>query len=250
MKKSIFVLLVLLAILIVTCVYQKTYEIYSTSPKEITLIERKPTTQSTATTATVEKKEEKTTIPAVTPAPVPTKPIAIKPAPVVKAESAVKKEAKVKVVETEKAVAKEVKKEAVQSTENSAPADKVPVVMTEKATTPKSVAIQKSTSDTANKPAPTTEKSGEEEIVDYVMWAMKNRDIAMKNRDQVVARIQELITKAINDRKVALDERKVVLDERSKNEVELEKLQTEQIDARDASYESVTNPKTTNQGEK
>lgn len=245
MKKSIFVLIVLLAVLIITCVYQKTYEIYSTSPKELTLIDRKSKTQ-----AAVEKEEEKSTIPAVTPVPVPTKPVAVKQAPVVKAEpevkeTAVKKEAEVKVVETkkpvittDKAIVKEVKKEAV------------PAVMTKKDTTPKPVAVQKSTTEATNKPTPSTEKSGEEEIVDYVMWAMKNRDIAMKNRDQVAARIQELITKAINDRKVALDERKVVLDERSKNEVELQKLQTEQIDARDASYESVTNPKTTNQGEK
>ena len=100
------------------------------------------------------------------------------------------------------------------------------------------------------KAEPVTQNASEKEIVDYIMWALKNRDIALKNRDEVEARIQELITKALNDRKVALNDRKIVLDERSNNEVELEKLQTELIDARDASYESVINPKTTNQGEK
>lgn len=253
MKKSIFVLLVLLAVLIVTCVYEKTYEIYSTSPKELTLIERKSSTQSDSAAAnvpvTVEKKVEKTSAP-VSAVPIVTKPVAVKPAPVVKSEPKVKTTTEMKVVpaekpaiKTEKIVSKEVKKETT-------PSQKLPAVLTEEANVSKPAAIQKNTAVSTNKQTPEVEKSGEEEIVDYLMWALKNRDIAMKNRDEVEARIHELITKAINDRKIALADRKVVLDERSKNEVELEKLQTEQIDARDASYESITNPKTTNQGEK
>ena len=74
------------------------------------------------------------------------------------------------------------------------------------------------------------------------MWALKNRDIALKNRDEVEARIQELINKALNDRKI-------VIEERTQNEVALEKLQIELIDARDADYQSVINPKIT-QGKK
>lgn len=240
MKKSVLVLIVLLAVLIVTCVYQKTYAIYSTSPKELTLIERKTTTQSesTAKTAAVERKEQKTsTIPVVS-VPTPTKPIEVKPVPKTKPVLAHKP-----VVKTEKVVAKEVKEKAAPSKTNSTPAAKVPAVLTKKASIPKPEATQKSKTESEDQSQPVTQNAAEKEIVDYIMWALNNRDIALKNRDEVEARIQELITKALNDRKV-------VLDERSKNEVELEKMQAELIDARDTSYESVINPETTNQGEK
>ena len=121
------------------------------------------------------------------------------------------------------------------ATKKSTSAPKVPAVITKEINTPKPVVTEKT--------KPVTQTAGEKEIVDYIMWALKNRDIALKNRDEVEARIQELVTKAFEDRQI-------VLDERSKNEVALENLQTELIDARDASYESVINPKTTNQGEK
>jgi len=226
MKKFVLPLIALLSVLIVTCVYQKTYTIYSTSSNELTLVERKATPQSknTAETVVVEKTEEKTSTLPVASVPTPTKPVEVKPVlenkPVVKTEKTVEKEAKV---------------DASPATEKSTPAPKVPAVMTKETNTPKPVVTEKTN--------PVTQTAGEKEIVDYIMWALNNRDIALKNRDEVEARIQELVTKALNDRKV-------VLEERSKNEVALEKLQTELIDARDASYESVINPKTTNQGEK
>lgn len=246
MKKSVLVLIVLLAVLIVTCVYQKTYAIYSTSPKELTLIERKTTTQSDSTvrTAVVEKKEQKTsTIPVVS-VPTPIKPVEVKPVPKTKPVLEHKPVIKIeKVVAKEKVVVKEIREKAAPSKTNSAPTPKVPAVLTKEASVPKSEATQKGKKESENKPKSVTQNAAEKEIVDYIMWALNNRDIALKNRDEVEARIQELITKALNDRKV-------VLDERSKNEVELEKMQAELIDARDASYESVINPETTNQGEK
>jgi len=252
MKKSVLALLILLAVLIVTCVYQKTYTIYSTSPKELTLVERDTTAKSTVKTGAVEEKTS--TIPVVS-VPTPIKPVEVKPLletkpivvhkPVLKTEKAapsaenttvdVKPVIEPKptvahkpVVKTEKPVEKEVK-------EKSAPSAK--------GTTPKAVTTEKPSTESTDKPKPVTQNAGEKEIVDYIMWALKNRDIALKNRDEVEARIQELITKALNDRKI-------VLEERSKNEIALEKLQTELIDARDASYESVINQKTTTQGEK
>ncbi len=264
MKKSVLVLLLLLVVLIVTCVYDKTYTIYSTSSaKEIILVERKNVSKQENTTQTVGewRKEIKSTALPVATAPTSTKPVEVKPEPevahkpVVKTEKTVEKEAKEEtvpstkpvevkpepevahkpVVKTEKTIEKEAKKKTVPSTKNSIPAAKVPAILTKEASAPKPV--------TTDKTKPVTQNAEEKEIVDYLMWALKNRDIALKNRDEVEARIQELITKALNDRKV-------VLEERSKNEIALEKLQTEQINARDASYESVINPKTTNQGEK
>jgi len=229
MKKSILVLLSLLVVLIVTCVYDKTYTIYSTSSaKEIILVERKNVSKQENTTQTVgewRKEIKSTTLPVAT-APTSTKPVEVKPEPEV---------AHKPVVKTEKTIEKEAKNKTVPSTKNSIPAAKVPAILTQEASVPKPV--------TTDKTKPVTQNAEEKEIVDYLMWALKNRDIALKNRDEVEARIQELITKALNDRKV-------VLEERSKNKIALEKLQTEQINARDASYESVTNPKTTNQGEK
>jgi len=255
MKKFVLPLLALLSVLIVTCVYQKTYTIYSASSNELTLVERKATSQSKSTveTVVVETKEEKTSTLPVAPVNTPTKPVEVKPESENKSVSEHKSTAKTdKAVEIEsetttksmkelipfyqQMIKKEAKEKATPSTKNSTPVKKVPTVTTEEVATPKA--------------EPVTQNASEKEIVDYVMWALNNRDIALKNRDEVEARIHDLINKALNDRKVALADRKIVLDERSKNEVELEKLQAEQIDARDASYESVINPKTTNQGEK
>lgn len=262
MKKSVFVLLVLLAVLIVTCVYQKTYTIYSTSPKKLTLVERETTTQSQSIAKPVaaEKKEEKTSTLPIVSVPTPTKPVEVKPEPETKSVSEHKPAVKAdKIVEEksttttksikelipfyQKMVEKEAKEKAALSTKNSISEPKVPATQTEEASASKPVAIEEPKVESIDKTKPVAQKSGEKEIVDYLMWALKNRDIALKNRDEVEARIQELITKALKDRQI-------VLDERSKNEVALKKLQTELIDARDASYESVINPKTTNQGEK
>ena len=221
MKKSILALLILLAVLIVTCVYQKTYTIYASSPKEIKLVERKTAVeiQSIEKTVAVEKKEQKTSTLPVVSVPTPTKHVEEKPVPKTKPVIEHKP-----VVTTEKAVTKEAKEKIEPSTTNSTPVASSPVIITNEVTTPKPAAA-------------------EQEIVDYLMWALKNRDLALKNRDEVEARIQELINKALKDRKVVLEERK-------NNEVALEKLQTELIDARDASYESVINPKTPKQGKK
>ena len=250
MQKSIFVLLVLLALLIVTCVYEKTYTIYATSPNELKLIERKPIAQGESTdhTIPVEKKEVKAVIPPVVTAPKPIKPVEVKPEP--KPKPVVEERT---ALEPKEVVQKEVTKKEVESStkEKTAPpiattvtAPKTPVAIKKEVSLPEPMPTQKSTAEAS------VEKTDEKEIVDYLMWALNNREIALKNRDEVEARIEELITNALNNRKIALDERKAVLDERSNNELELEKHQAELIDARDASYESVTNPTTTNEGEK
>ncbi len=260
MKKSVLALLILLAVLIVTCIYQKTYTIYSTSPKKLTLVERKTTAQSESTVKTdaIEKKEEKTSILPVVSVNTPTKHTEVNPEPETKPAVKTDKTVEIQSTATETKSMKELmsfyqemknkndKETATLSAKKSVPEEAVPTVITKDMTTPKPVVTKENTHEVE----PVTQNTGEKEIVDYIMWALKNRDIALKNRDEVEARIQELLTQVFNDRKVALNERKIVLDERSKNEVELEKYQIELIDARDASYESVTNPKTTNQGEK
>ncbi|WP_309498030.1 hypothetical protein [Sulfurovum sp.] len=240
MKKSILALLILLVVLIVTCVYQKTYTLYSTSPKELTLIERASTEKSAVKTVAVEKIPS--TIPVVS-VPTPIKPVEVKP--LVETKPAV---VHTPVTETEDTVKKEAKeKPSIESTDKTKPvrknAEEKALVLPKETSAPKVVTAEKSSTESTNEIQPATHNAADKEIVDYIMWALNNRDIALKNRDEVEARIHELITKALNDRKV-------VLDERSKNEVVLEKQQTELIDARDADYESVINPKTTTKGEK
>lgn len=258
MKKSVLALLILLAVLIVTCIYDKTYTIYSTSPKKLTLVERKTTARSESTVKTdaVEKKEEKTSILPVISVATPTKDTEVNPEPETKPAVKTDKTVEIQATAAETKSMKELmsfyqemknKKDKETATLS---AEAVPAITTKEVTTPKPVVTKKSKKENTHEVEPVTQNTGEKEIADYIMWALNNRDIAIKNRDEVEARIQELITQALNDRKVALADRKVVLDERSKNEIALENMQTELIDARDASYESVTNPKTTNQGEK
>ena len=244
MKKSILALLFLLVTLILICVYEKTYTIYSAdAPKELILVKRETTVDNKNAVNAVVAEEKTSTISVSTAkkhteinpdsktdnTPTTTKSVSIVKESVEEESTTTTKPMKELIPFYQKMAEKEAKEKAAPSTKNSTPAQKVPTVITKEVTTPKA--------------EPVTQNAGEKEIVDYIMWALKNRDIALKNRDEVEARIQELITKALQDRQV-------VLDERSKNEIALEKQQTALIDARDASYESVINPKTTNQGEK
>lgn len=250
MKKSVLALLVLLGVLIVTCVYQKTYSIYSTYPKKLTLVERKKTTvpHNTVKAGTVKEIEEKPSALPVSSAPIPVKHKEAKPEPQIKPEDKIKSVQETKPVKnTEKASTQAVKKEnKVKTTTqitNNADQTNASAAVKEKESIFQPLVTKESKTGTALQKKTVVKHNSEEEIVDYLMWALKNREIALKNRDEVRARIQELITKALNDRKI-------VIEERTKNEITLQKLQTELIDARDASYESVTNPKTTIQGEK
>jgi len=227
MKKSVFVLLLLLTVLIVTCVYDKTYTIYSnSSAKELILVEQKNVSKQENTTQTVGewRKDLKSTA-----LPVTTVPVKKKDA---EAKTEVVKKSVVKPTQLIENTHKVESKSSIKS--NSTSAQKAPIAVKKE--------VHESKDMKSNTVAKTQEKS-EKELVDYLMWALKNRDIALKNRDEIEARIQDLITQALNDRKI-------VIEERSKNEIILDQLQIELIDARDTSYENITNPKTTTKGEK
>lgn len=250
MKKSVLALLVLLGILIVTCVYQKTYTIYAAYPKELTLIERKTTIEPhhTAKAVSVEKIEEKPSALPVISAPTPVKHKEAKPesqsiSAVEKKSVPENKPAKKTEKSSTQAIVKETKAKTIAPLTNDTVETKEPAVSAKKENKAQSAVKQAPKTEMHLQKETVVKNNSEEEIVNYLMWALKNRDIALKNRDEVQARIQELITKALNDRKV-------VIEERTKNEVILEKREAELIDARDASYENVTNPKTTIQGEK
>lgn len=264
MRKSILVLLFLLTVLIIVCVYQKTYTIYSSSSNELTLIERKPVTQEKKSDNTVAAEKEKTSVLPVFLAPTLAKPVETKKTDEIKPVSEIIPAAKadedieIKTEEVEQAPVTEPeaktdtteKIKATPVTDNSVPAEKVSATQSKEPSVPEPEEIEKQKTEDTEKSKPVMQNAAEKEIVDYVMWALNNRDIALKNRDEVEARIQELIRKALDDRELALKERQAVLNERSENETALVKLQTELIDARDASYESVINPKTTNEGKK
>jgi len=251
MKMSIFALLSLLLILIVTCVYEKTYTLYSTSSKELTLVERAPIVQVNQKSVIVEKKEEQIPVQ-------PPKTLKLEETkPTTKAQPISIPESKTKPAEQKKPVVQSAKETTKLATEIQEPqmivtAKSIVAAKQGKPTPRQSTEKMKVTSvpklptvlknHTQVTPAPQIHNS-EKEIVDYIMWALNNRALALKNREAVEARIQDLITQALNDRKV-------VLEERSSNEVELMKHQAELIDARDAAYESVTNPKTKKEGEK
>ncbi len=80
------------------------------------------------------------------------------------------------------------------------------------------------------------------EIVDYVMWALENRNIALANRDKVVLRIEELVKKI-------LAERLKTIEKRDNRMLALEKQQQETLDARDIMYEKILQTNTIHTGE-
>jgi len=205
MKKTIAALLVLLTVVIVTCVYQKTYEIYDTSPKKVTLIKINSTDKNEG-------------IPSANiSVPTPVKPVTITVTqPVFTVEKPV----------------------AVGQSKKSVPVKTAKVEKEEQEPTTPSLIDIIFNNNTAD-----TQSPAHKEIVDYIIWALKNREIALKNRDEVEKRIHELAQQAMN-------ERELVLEERNQQQDTLQKRQKQLIEDRDASYKRVIDQQTTNNGEK
>lgn len=170
MKKPILVLLVLLFLLILSCVYQKTEVLYAKTNDNLP-----------------------NTLPAIT----------LKPLP------AVKKEHKSTKSVTEVVQKPLIKQETSTTTQKVQLQAKVAVVenkikITKSVTeaVPKPLIKQKITATTPVAPTPAKQKDIEE--IDTLMQALKNREVAFKNRDAFELYIQRLIKQALDDRTIAI----------------------------------------------
>lgn len=170
MKKSILALLVLLFLLMLTCVYQKTDVLYAKYN------DNSPNSLATPLPAVekVVKKEPKST----------KSETAVVQKPLIKQDTStttpqVKLQAKVAVVENKIKITKSIT-EAV----------------------PKPLIKQKTSATTPVAPTPAKQKDIEE--IDALMQALKNREVAFKNRDAFELYIQRLIKQALNDRTIAI----------------------------------------------
>lgn len=201
MKKSIFVLFMLLLVLIITCVYQKTDTLYTAShPDIVTPAKDKAYTEKNAKTPSTEGillTEEKSLKKR--------SPLVVEKERVIQTKVAPQIETKTALIHTEQKHSTSI----VQTKEVSSPERK--------------------------------ELAGEE-IVDYVMWALENRNIALANRDKVVLRIEELVKKI-------LDERLQTIEKRDNRMLALEKQQQETLDARDIMYKKILQTNTIHTGE-
>lgn len=201
MKKSIFVLAILLFALIISCVYQKTHTIYAASNTDIVTSakEEMPTAKNENTPSTEE---------------------------ILLTEKESLKQSSPLVVEKER---------VIQTKVSPNIETKTAVIRTE---------TKYSTSSVQTKEVASTEIKELEgaEIVDYVMWALENRNIALANRDKVVLRIEELVKKI-------LAERLKTIEKRDNRMLALEKQQQETLDARDIIYEKILQTNTIHTGE-
>lgn len=252
MKKTISALSLLLFLLIVTCAYQKSATIYANSlaehPAPMDVIE--------TDTLIVIKKSANTGL-----APVKAK------APV---EKTIEKQIEVKTLveseeETEKTLLAKLKSavlkrlqsfntkikeeemeqsKALPETQNHQevkdPLPKVTQSTSEEESRP--VAPENASAVIENISLTVTYNTSEGEIVDHLVEALKQQDLAFKNRDKFLLEIEALIKRALDDRWVAIAYRK-------KEELALEKTQKVILDERDLNTKKIPEPYTINTGE-
>lgn len=179
MKKSIFALLFLLVLLIVTCVYQKTYALYAhTTTEEETLKIETPA-------EIISPKEEHT---------------------LAKKRTITEKE-NVVVTTTEQIVSKEpTLLEKIKTTVDSVVSSEKEIPSTDTKVASKIASHQAVTSTEKSLKRPTLDtKEEEKEAVDYLLSVLKERDIALANRDEAESRLHALIKQALENRRVAID---------------------------------------------
>jgi len=87
-----------------------------------------------------------------------------------------------------------------------------------------------------------TYNTSEEEIVDHLVEALKQQDLAFKNRDKFLLEIEALIEKALDDRNAAIAHRK-------KEGLALKKTQKVLLNERDLNTKKIPEPYTINPGE-
>ena len=246
MKKSILALFVLLFILILTCVYQKTYQIYAenndnttttvstTSPSKPTAILPSPKKEDTVLKVETHKviavkpipEEPKITVEKKVPTTAPvTKVVKAVSAPTV---HSVKKPEEVK--KKELALSKPIAQTKPAPEKESKPVSKKEPVKT---------MVQDSTKTT---PSTTVKENHDLEEIDSLMQALKDRNIALENRAKFELQIQQLITKALDDRFKAIAHM-------NREEIHLLYLQKELLKARDIAYEKIGQTNTPTSGE-
>ena len=168
MKKTILVLLFLLFALIVTCVYQKTYTIYSLQNTESLMISE---TVETDTSTTPIKKETVPTVKTEKNTLIVPIPVKVTPVPQATKPSTVQKSAPKVIVEK---VVPSVKK-----------AEK-PLVKTKEAQAKTNIE--------------------EKEVVDYLLSILNDRDLALKERDAVEINLHALIKQALENRRIVIQQ--------------------------------------------
>ena len=267
MKKTISALSLLLFILIVTCAYQKSAAIYANSlaehptPMDVietdTLIVIKepantvvaPVKEKAVVAKTIEKQiEVKTLVESEKETPKP--PISestredeeSEKTLLAKLKSAVLKrlqsfDTKTKEEETEQS-------KAVPETQNhQVVKDLLPKVAqhtSEEESKP--VALENASAVIENISLTVTYNTSEGEIVDHLVEALRQQELAFKNRDKFMLEIEALIKRALDDRWVAIAYRK-------KEELALEKTQKVILDERDLNTKKIPKPYTINPGE-
>ena len=177
MKKSIFALLFLLILLVVSCVYQKTYTLYAlTTTEEETL--------STETPAEVIRPKEE--------------PTHAKKQNLVEADTKVVTTAE-KTASQEPTLLEKIKTNvaAVISSEKETPSLEVSTkIESHDETKPTTKTVERPTLDT---------KEEEKEVVDYLLSVLKERDVALANRDVAETKLQALIKQALENRRIAIE---------------------------------------------
>ncbi len=106
----------------------------------------------------------------------------------------------------------------------------------------KPVALENASAVIENIALTVTYNTSEEEIVDHLVEALRNQELAFKNRDKFMLEIEALIQRALDDRCAAIAYIK-------KEELALEKTQKVLLDERDLNTKKIPEPYTINPGE-
>ena len=267
MKKTISALSLLLFILIVVCAYEKSHTIYAKSVKEHTtpvhntetasviVIEKSietvisPVKEKTVAAKTIEKQIEVKTI-AQSERKTPKLPIS-------KSTKEEKEEEETLLAKLKSAVLKRLQSFDTKMKEEETEQSKaVPETQDHQEVKDPSVKMTQHTSEEKGKPVAlengsaviedislaVTYNTSEEEIVDHLVEALKQQDLAFKNRDKFLLEIEALIKRALDDRYVAIAHRK-------KEELELKKIQKVILEERDLNIKKIPEPYTINPGE-
>jgi len=267
MKKTISALFLLLFILIVTCAYQKSATIYSNSlaehptPMDVietdTLIVIKesantgvaPVKEKAVAAKTIEKQIEVKTV-VQSEKKTPKLPISESTKEEAEAEKTLLAKLKSAVLKRLQSFATKIKEEETEQnkpvleTQNHQEVkDLLPkVVHNTSEEESKPVALGNASAAIENIALTVTYNTSEEEIVDHLVEALRNQELAFKNRDKFMLEIEALIQRALDDRCAAIAYIK-------SEELALEKTQKVLLDERDLNTKKIPEPYTINPGE-
>lgn len=219
MKKTIFALFVLLLLLMVTCVYQKTPILYANSAgKHITppdVIETEtvivvkesvktpiiPVKEKITVAKTIEKKSEvKTLVQREQSTLAQTEKNT--PKPVLTQNSDLEEEEEQTLLSKLKAVVLKRLRTNDQEAEERYLEERKPAISENAPASEKTPAVIEDISLTV------TCNTSEEEIINHLVEALRNQDLAFKNRDKFLLEIEALIKRALEDRFIAIENRK------------------------------------------